>query len=326
MKKLLVILFFFLVLSPWSVVRSPVFAQTPQVPHLLNFQSVLTDAAGIPLPNGMYDVTFSIVDAEGQELYAETQTLEAAQGVVSAMIGAQGSLDLSQLDPQTPRFLHVQVAGQGPARQMEIVTVPYSLYSQQALGAAPRSIDGEAIRPGAITAEHLAEDVLGDVRNNLFYSQGGDLPTVLRDLDVAIQQRQVNLDSTRVQLQSQINTVNASVSANQSAADSRLAIAEQNVDTLMNPPRVAAAGIVYVPNTWTAELEWGYNVSSVSPNVQINFQDAIETPYVVMLTPVTMTDGGGETADPSAGSMTSSSFNVLTGTENPARFHFVVFK
>ncbi|MBI4224546.1 MAG: hypothetical protein HY609_06385 [Deltaproteobacteria bacterium] len=207
MRKILFTVLLFLVLGPWSVVPSPVFAQTPQVPHLLNFQSVLTDAAGVPLPDGMYDVTSSIVDAEGQELYAENQTLEAAQGVVSAMVGAQGSLDLSQFDPETPKFLHVGVAGQGPTRSMEIVTVPYSLYAQQALGAAPQSIGGEAIQPGAITAEHLAEDVLGDIRNNLFYSQGSDLPTVLRDLDVAIQQRQVNLDNAQVNLQDQIGVV-----------------------------------------------------------------------------------------------------------------------
>lgn len=205
-KKMKKLLFGFLILG-FAVSAS---AQTPQVPHLLNFQSVLTDAAGSPLPDGMYDVDFQIVDAQAQVLYTETQTLEVAQGAVSAMVGAQGLLDLSLLDPQTPKFLSVRVASQGPEKLMEIATVPYALYAQQALGAAPQSIGGEAIQSGVITAEHLAEDVLntllGNVENNFFYSQSSSVPTVLRDLDIAVHQRQVNLDSARVQLQNNIDT------------------------------------------------------------------------------------------------------------------------
>lgn len=320
----------FLVLGPLSVVRGSLFAQSPQVPHLLNFQSVLTDAAGVPLPDGTYEVDFRIVDAAGEEFYAETQTLETSQGVASAMVGAQGSLDLPQLDPQTPKFLRVQVEGQGPSRQMEIVTVPYALYAQQALGAAPQSIGGEAIRPGAITAEHLAEDaldtLLGDIRSNLFYSQGTSVPTVLRDLDVAIQQRQVNLNNVQTVLQSQINTVNASVSASQSDTDSRLAVAEQNIDTLMAAPRVAAAGIVFMPDPYTANLEWGYNIANVEGvafSTRINFQNAVSTPYVVQLT---RAETGGVGGTPFLSSTNSASLLVGVESTGDARFHFVVFK
>lgn len=385
MKAIKYSLFSFWLLS-WGLAAH---AQTTPLPHLINFQSVLTDTAGVPLFDGLYDVVFRVVDANGEVNYQETQKLETVSGVVSAMVGAQGDMGPAIFDPISPKFLEVEVLGNGPAKTMEIVTVPYSLFAEQALNVAPQSIGAEAIQPGSITRELLSEALLSDlegtpagagevgVEASFLYSRGTTVQTVLKDLDTAIHQRQINMERERValntridtetttrqsedtrlqgaidtevaarqlmntqlqtsigqereertadviSLRGQINSVNASLSESEDATDSRLDSVEQNIDTLIAPPRVVAAGIVSVPNSWSTELEWGYNVSSVSNAVQINFQNSIPTPYIVLLTPVSNTVG---LIPPWAHSMTSASFSVTTDAGHATRFHFVVFR
>lgn len=187
------------------LMAAPLFAQTPQVPRLINFQSVLTDPAGNPLLSGLYTVYFRILGPEGEELYQESQSLETEAGAVSTMVGAQGNLLPEIFDPNRPHFLGVQIEGQGPEKQMEIATVPYSFYAERALGVAPQSITAEAIQPHAITADLLAEDVLGEllaglrqtgsnligVQSGFIYSAGSTVQAVLKDLDTAIHQRRL---------------------------------------------------------------------------------------------------------------------------------------
>ena len=103
-KKFLFFSFLSFVICSLSFTQSPLFAQVPQIPHLINFQSVLTDAAGVPLPNGVRSAHFRILDSAGAELYQETQNVESVQGVISAMVGSQGELNPELLIPRPPAF------------------------------------------------------------------------------------------------------------------------------------------------------------------------------------------------------------------------------
>lgn len=375
-------------------------AQAPAVPHLINFQSILADAAGLPLADGLYDVDFKIVDADGSLLYQETQKLETVNGVASAMVGAQGEMDLAKLEPTRTKFLEVEVIGRSPTRKMEIVTVPYSLYAEQSLGVVPKGIGTEAIQTGAITKELLSEELLDellsgtstpakqvDVETNFLYSRGPTVQTVLQDLDTAIHQRQVNMERLRTDvngrvddvdgrvdteettrstadiqlqtginaesvtrssadtqlqtninqeqsertgavnnLQTQVDSVNTTVgtlTTNQNNTESRLTTVEQNVNTLLNPPRVRAAGAVnFSFGNNGASLAWGYNVASASGCVNITFSQPIATPYIVQVTPL---NGGILWVD----GMGSNSFHATTDGQcfdSMVPFHFVVFK
>lgn len=335
----------FLILFPLFSLQ----AQVAQVPHLIHFQSTLTDPAGEALPDGLYTVHFRILDPTGGEFYREVQTLESAKGVVSAMVGGGGDLSLDVLDPKAPRFLGVTVEGQGPEALSEIGTVPYSLYAEQARSVAPQSIGAEAIRPGSITADLLSEGVLTElltglgggnlpsvvisreelggtaganqigVNANFVYSRGLNVQTVLKDLDTAVHQRQVNLERERTKLQAEdarlqgvmdqekderregdnsllgridaVNTsISASISANINESNSRMTSIEQDVQALSAPPRVVAVGTVG-PAGGGCPVS-GYNLGSggVSQvggtHCRVNF--ATPQPnasYVVLLTP-----------------------------------------
>src|SRR3989338_5986150 len=118
------------------------------VPSVVNFQSVLTDDCGNLLPDGAHTVYFRILDASEQPLYEEKQTVESVKGVVSAMVGAgvelgtvvpTGGLLPEELVPGVARFLSVEVEGM-PVQTLEINSVPYSMYSQQSLSVAEKSI------------------------------------------------------------------------------------------------------------------------------------------------------------------------------------------
>jgi len=210
-----------------------------QVPPLINFQSVLYDDAGAAIPDGASDVSFSITDVNGDVLYQETQTLDVVHGLVAAMVGngltsngsPTGGIPLDVFETDGGRYLEVNVDGYQPQATMEIVSVPYALYATKALGAVENSIDGNAIQPGAITAEHFSSDALQElggalvtsggmvsndslkqvtaaetigVRPGFSYSGSSNIQGVLTDLDRIMATRNAQMDTKVTNLQQQI--------------------------------------------------------------------------------------------------------------------------
>ncbi|MDZ4224427.1 MAG: hypothetical protein U1D33_00825, partial [bacterium] len=108
----------------WGLVLKAQEPAVVKIPHLINFQSALTDPAGNPLSDGKYNVLFRFLDVSGNSLYEEWQNLESQDGTVSAMVGSQNDLSLALLSPASVKFLSVQVEGQGPEIRMEIASVP----------------------------------------------------------------------------------------------------------------------------------------------------------------------------------------------------------
>ncbi len=68
----------------------PVTRTIAQIPRTLSYQAVLTDKSGTPKPDGLYDVTFRLYDADngGAPLWTETQTLDIRRGLFSAVLGS----------------------------------------------------------------------------------------------------------------------------------------------------------------------------------------------------------------------------------------------
>ena len=215
------------------------------VPHLINFQSVLTDDGGNSIADGSHTINFQILDAGEQPLYEEKQTVESIAGVVSAIVGngntltdgaATGGIYLEEITPDKARFLKVTVDNL-PPQTLQITSVPFSMYSEEALTVAPGAITSSALAPKSVKLEHLADGVLEEIYskmqlNNLpegvattdtvkvlqttyqgssgasqigvesgfVYSKGQTLQQVVKDLDGAVQQRQVNIDQEKTAL------------------------------------------------------------------------------------------------------------------------------
>ncbi|PIR17377.1 MAG: hypothetical protein COV46_04235 [Deltaproteobacteria bacterium CG11_big_fil_rev_8_21_14_0_20_49_13] len=203
--------------------------ETRQIPLLLNYQSALFDEGGNLIQDGSTDFSFRIIDHEGNILYEENQQLDVADGRVSAMIGnglsgggaATGGVPSDIFDPNGRRFLQVEIPGQKPYDKLEIVSVPYSLWSEKALGLTEGSLKGEMIGGGVILKSHLSDELISYIEDNgtlgnfvnsvqgstgaskvgvgstFIYSGSSTVQGVLKDLDVAIKKRQEEVDWTK---------------------------------------------------------------------------------------------------------------------------------
>lgn len=239
--------FFLIPLTVWG--------ESLTLPRVVNFNTVLTDAGGTPLPDGAYEVTFQILNTANESLYSETQRLESVKGVVSAMVGEQGGLNLDLFQSGDPRFLSYEVPGETPEVRMEIVSVPYALMAEEAQRVAPQSVVTSSIQPGAITRELLAEELITelttqispeslpsevvmaseleafrsglkaediDVGSDLIYSRGTTVGAALRDLDTALHQRQINLDSIGLALDARVTNEVMALNAANSVLNTRI--------------------------------------------------------------------------------------------------------
>ncbi|MFQ5858209.1 MAG: hypothetical protein ACE5LU_21610, partial [Anaerolineae bacterium] len=94
----------------------------------VNYQGVLTDAAGSPMPDGSYSVTLTLYDAatDGTSLWTETQTVSTANGLFNLQLGSVTALDPGLTDGQD-LWLAVKV-GQDPemSPRLPITSVFYA--------------------------------------------------------------------------------------------------------------------------------------------------------------------------------------------------------
>ncbi len=151
------------------LIAGPAISGTQQVPALFNFQGVLLDEGGNPLPDGISNLKFQISDSAGNVLYEETQDVDVARGQVSAIVGnglnplsgaPTGGIPSEAFDPTDTHYLQVEVAGQKPYDRLEIVATPYSLWADTALRLPDGAITSAMIGKGAIKKEHLDEELM----------------------------------------------------------------------------------------------------------------------------------------------------------------------
>lgn len=279
----------------WSL---SLFAQISKVPHWINFQTVLSDPAGIPLADGFYDVTFRVLDLEGAELYREAQKVESFQGVASVMVGAKGNLDPELFKPGTPRFLGVEVLGQTGENILEIVSVPYSYFAEEALRVAPQSISAQSIQLQSITYDHLSEEVSQTILSQITPAL---LPVALvyqDELDVALLGAQMGaqnyVDRQVVQLrdilEQSLNQINASQSADLDGLRGEVADLSTQVNST---PQIRAWGVVTISGG-NPQLAAGNNIASVARLAdgifQVVFSNPVSSPYAI--TGNVMREGG----------------------------------
>ncbi|MHB1461809.1 MAG: autotransporter outer membrane beta-barrel domain-containing protein [Armatimonadota bacterium] len=121
----------------WPIVVSSLHAQT--LPNSFNYQGRLTDTAGTPLPNGNYQMIFSIWDAAtaGNQLWGSgNKTITLAKGLFSTSLGPVPSAVLSGSNT----FLQVQMGTDTPMPRIALGAVPYAMKAVELFWPAIASI------------------------------------------------------------------------------------------------------------------------------------------------------------------------------------------
>ena len=139
-----------------------------QVPQLMSYQGVITDNAGIIVPDGPHDLTFRIfnVDVGGVALFTEVQTaVPVVRGGFSVLIGSVSPLTLPF---DVEYWLEVQVDGDAPlAPRVKLTSAAYSLMAKTVPDGA---ITTSKIATGAIFRSQVA---LNSLQNINFFDEPG---------------------------------------------------------------------------------------------------------------------------------------------------------
>lgn len=109
--------------------------QSPHVPSVVGFEGQLANAAGQPVADGNYTITFSLYSqAEaGTALWNETQNVAVADGLYSVQLGSETPLNPTHFEGN--RWLGVQVSGDSEmSPRIPISAVPFALNARQAMG------------------------------------------------------------------------------------------------------------------------------------------------------------------------------------------------
>jgi hypothetical protein len=101
----------------------------PDVPHKINYQGYLTDAADNPI-TGDRDMTFGIYDSHtgGTPLWSETQTsVHVEKGLFNVILGSVNPIPGDVFPSGGSRWLETAIEGQTLTPRKEIVSVAYAL-------------------------------------------------------------------------------------------------------------------------------------------------------------------------------------------------------
>jgi hypothetical protein len=99
-----------------------------QVPSTINFQGVLLDETGDPRPDGPYELTVYLYDAEsgGPSVWSEKRTVDLIGGIFSFQLGAEVALEIPF---DKPYWLSTSVDDAPEVERIALSSVPYSFRS-----------------------------------------------------------------------------------------------------------------------------------------------------------------------------------------------------
>jgi hypothetical protein len=106
---------------------------TAQVPQLINYQGMLSDASGTA-SSGSYSIEFKIYDSatSGSVLWAETQTVTVVEGLFDVLLGSATPIPYSVFDGSN-KYLSLKIGGDSEMTpRKRLVSVGYSLRAYNA--------------------------------------------------------------------------------------------------------------------------------------------------------------------------------------------------
>jgi hypothetical protein len=142
------------------------------VPEFMNYQGVLREGSGVPVPDGTYALTFRLYDVQtgGLALWTEAQTTDVVDGMINVKLGK--TIPLSGLEFDVPYWLGIAVGVEAElVPRIELATVPYA-------GRAAVANHCDEIEEGQVTFESM-QNVFELADNTWYWSQ----TTGLLDID-----------------------------------------------------------------------------------------------------------------------------------------------
>ena len=118
-----------------------------QLSRTISYQGVLSNADGSTIPDGAYDIIFSLYDEEsgGSPIWTEAQPVTVVNGIFNAIMGSVNSLDLPF---EQPYWLGMTVnAGEELSPRIPLTASPYSFH---AFTVSDSSITAEKIASNQI--------------------------------------------------------------------------------------------------------------------------------------------------------------------------------
>lgn len=303
-KKLLLVPALIMLLSP--IMAS---AQSVEVPHYINFQSVLRDDSGNLIEDGPVDLTIKVLDQDGTEIYVEQQPgVQVVRSSVNVMIGEgivpgsspsapTGGVPLTAVDPASgTKRLQIQFGSNLPSEPMELTSVPYAMYAEKALGLVA-DIAEDQIPATFVTETELATAINQEKTDRTTAETGiqTTVTTLQTDLTTEVNAR-TNAD-TNLQ-----NAINAEVVA-RGAADTAEATARGGADTALqtNINTAQTTANTAVTNAATAQTTANTAVANAA-TAQATADGKVSKGGDSMTGPLTMSGGnilmsGAETVD-----------------------------
>ena len=127
-----------------------------QVPQQINFQGLLTDTSGNPVPDDDYEMTFAIYDtsSDGTRLWSEAKTVKVVNGIYNVILGKPGN-GIDPIDMTGDRYLGISVSGDVEMTPRQLITsAVFSLRSALSddantlMGYTLTDLDARYIQPG----------------------------------------------------------------------------------------------------------------------------------------------------------------------------------
>jgi hypothetical protein len=123
-----------------------------EVPQTINYQGRLLNAIGAPVPDGTYEITFSLYNLDQTKLWDETLIVEVGSGLFSVTLGQINPLGEIIISNPPPLFLGIKI-GENPEMEPRtpLSSGPYALRSLITNEAAiAHSVDQNTIHDGHI--------------------------------------------------------------------------------------------------------------------------------------------------------------------------------
>ena len=128
-----------------------------QIPHKMNYQGYLTNAAGVPI-NGTVQMVFSIynVSSGGTPLWTETHSVTVSQGVYSVILGEGSTPNPINLPFDTTYYLGVQVGADPEMTPRKILTsVGYAFRALTVESIGSHTHSGADITSGTVSEPRI---------------------------------------------------------------------------------------------------------------------------------------------------------------------------
>jgi hypothetical protein len=166
--KLLFVLVILLILSP--------FVSQADVPHIINFQGLLTDPINDTPLTGNYLMEFHLYDAQtgGTLLWVEQQDVTVVNGIFNVEIGSvaptTNPLEPDYFDNTTP-YLEIKIYNSGwetLTPRQQLTSTPFAMKAAVADNVVSDSVVTESIAAGAVTREKISTNAVGasEIANN----------------------------------------------------------------------------------------------------------------------------------------------------------------